>query len=183
MNLHQYTVLPLLTIALTALNPFVTNASVLNIERDRTDFNKIASKKKPPVRVKKPAQSQVNCTLVRGEEWSSVNDTISVGLKAFTAFSSLHLPGYTPSHLYTCKIIVNSGNIRYVYALPDNSGLTNVKINAYLDGKQVTSINLNRGEADTIDLNTSGAKSFAISIDANGLGQFDSGGYVYAIKE
>jgi hypothetical protein len=88
MNLHQYTVLPLLTIALTALNPFVTNASVLKIERDRTDFNKIASKKKPPVRVKKPAQSQVNCTLVRGEEWSSVNDTISVGLKAFIAVLS-----------------------------------------------------------------------------------------------
>jgi hypothetical protein len=183
MNLHyQYTLFSFLTMALITLNPFVTNASVSKFETARIDFNKIASKKKPPVRVKKPAQSQYSCTLVRGSEWNSINETISVGLKAFTAFSSLALYGSSPSHLHTCKIIVNAGKLRYIYALPDNSQIANVKINAFLDGKQVASINLNRGEADTLELDTSGAKSFAISINATLPNEWDQG-QVYAVQD
>jgi hypothetical protein len=171
---------------LISLNPLAINAAGVDINKNTYFFQHgLASKKKPPIRIKKPLQGQYNCEIVRGDEWQSINQTVSVGLKAFTALYSLGLSGYSPSYLRTCKIIVNSRNLRYTYALPDNSRLINVKISAFIDGKIVTSINLNKGGAETIDLNISDAKSFAISVDvdANTLEEFSNVEYIYIVKE
>lgn len=77
---------------------------------------------------------------------------------------------------------MNAGKLRVIYALPDNSTITNVKISAFLDGKQVTSINLNKGEADTLELDTSGAKSYAINIDS-GISDGVTQDRLYAVQE
>jgi hypothetical protein len=140
-------------------------------------------KKNPIVKTKKTRQSQWSYSTNGSRNWYTTNEIISVGRKAFTAHSKLpfgNLSGYSFSQ--TCKFVVNSGKVKITYALPDNSGLANVKITAYLDGEPVFSISISRGEVDTLDVNTSGFKSMAIEVTANSNKGSD-GDYFYAVIE
>lgn len=168
MRLHKY--LTLTTLLLIVSTPLVSLATGrLAIEKEKNNFSekRIIAKPNPIVKKKKSKQMQWSCSIT-GRNWEAINETISVEKKAFTAVSKLQMGNfYGNSYSQTCKFVVNSGNIKFIYALPDNSGLANVKITAYLDGEPVSSIVIAKGETDKLDINTSGFKSIAIEIIAS----------------
>jgi hypothetical protein len=150
------------------LNSFVTSAKTKKELNNKIHHKQILISKKPPVRIKKPIYNKYNCTHVSGDDWEGVNQNISVGLRAFTAHSRLSLSSNRdPQHMNTCEIIVNTGNFKSIYAIPDDSVISGAKITAYLDGKEAISIRISKGEADTLSVNTEGYKSIAIGIDAD----------------
>jgi hypothetical protein len=169
MSLNKFITLSVFTIIFsTPLVSLATNKLI--VEKNGYDLLKNISiaKQNPVVKVKKPKQIQWNCTVVHGGNWAATNETISVGIKAFTALYKLRFNSFSMSpglsYLQTCKFIVNPGNVKATYALPDNSTMTNAKITAYLDGEPVSSISISRGEADTLNVNTSGFKSMAVEV-------------------
>jgi hypothetical protein len=172
--------------SLATLPSITTNAHVASKDQAPSQQH-LAKAKKPPVRVKKPSQGRTSCTRVRGDNEELTNETISVGIKAFTAFLKMPFYSYDPSlvsNLLVCKIIEppTNKNFRSTYALPDNSSFLNAKITAYLDGKQAASINISRGEADTLEFNITDAKSYAIQVDI-AWDNKDNKDYVYQVTE
>jgi hypothetical protein len=187
MSLHKYVALTTFTLILST--PFVSLAAnkLAIAKEDNTTFpeRRLIVKKNPIVKTKKARSNQASCTLVHGQEWTGTNETISVGLKGLTAWSKLNFGSFGSSlqYLQTCKFTVNSGKVRYIYAIPDNSGLTSVTITAYLDGEKSSSITVSKGEVDALDVNTSGFKSIAIEITASNSPNSFSDFYLYAVTE
>jgi hypothetical protein len=192
MILHRYITTPCVftVIFLIPLTSMAINKLAIERSEYTLSAEKLIAKTNPVIKVKKIKPSKGNCTIVRGENWTPTNETISVGLKALTARSRLRLgssifSGSGLRYLQTCKFIFNSGKFRSTYALSDNSKLANTTITVYLDGEKNSSITVSRGESDTLDINTSGFKSIAIEIDGymgNESG-IDSSDYIYAIDE
>lgn len=186
MSLHKYVIFA--TFALILPTTFVSlAANQLAIQKEGTTTfpeGRLIVRQNPIVKTKKARSNQASCTLVRGQNWTGTNETISVGLKGLTAWSKLDLSSFGSNfqYLQTCKFTVNSGKVRYTYAIPDNSGLTSATITAYLDGEKSSSITVSKGEVDTLDVNTSGFKSIAIEITAsNSPDSFSF--YLYAVTE
>jgi hypothetical protein len=86
MSLNKFITLSVFTIIFsTPLVSLATNKLI--VEKNGYELLKKISiaKQNPVVKVKKPKQIQWNCTVVRGGNWAATNETISVGIKAFTA--------------------------------------------------------------------------------------------------
>lgn len=120
-----------------------------------------------------------SCTLVKGSNSSDYSEDISVGLKPLKPTSRFYLRKNSPRSV-TCRITQNSGRFKSTYAIPDNSDLSQVRISFYLDGKSVESLDLARGEAKSISLDTTKSTSYAITYEVLAS---NGGDYVYVLSE
>lgn len=61
-----------------------------------------------------------------------------------------------------CKIINNTGNLNFIYAIPDNSDLKKVKVSLYLDGKLSKSVDVTRGSLVPLSADTSNISNYSM---------------------
>lgn len=107
--------------------------------------------------------SRADCTLVSGSNWRNYTKDISIGRIPYPTRQRL----YSPQQEITCKILENTGIIKYVYAIPDNSKLQQARVVFYVDGSKVKTIDVKRGSITPVTIDVSKAKSFAVDIESN----------------
>lgn len=94
------------------------------------------------------------------------NEIISVNKQARNP-DIRHSLRINQTRLETCQLLNKNPNpIKFIYAIPDKSGLERVKISFYLDGQLAQSLTLGRGEIKSASLNMEYIRSYAIEMTA-----------------
>lgn len=119
----------------------------------------------------------INCVKANGRDsynlgQDDTNSIVSVGRSAMKAYSSISIYPGSP-HGTTCSIDVHPSDekVAYAFAIPDNSGINNMRFTIYVDGQQKISKIISRGQVGRYMIDTTGANSYAFTLEAlNGSG-------------
>jgi hypothetical protein len=82
--------------------------------------------------------------------------------------------GENEPYSVVCTVANNTGNIKFIYAIPDNSGLKKVKVSLYLDSKLSQSLIVTRGSLVPLSFDTKNVSSYAIEhivLEGDGTGK------------
>jgi hypothetical protein len=119
----------------------------------------------------------INCVKANGRDSYNLGQDdpgsiVSVGRSAMKAYSSISIYPGSP-HGTTCSIDVHPSDekVAYAFAIPDNSGINNMRFTIYVDGQQKISKIISRGQVGRYMIDTTGANSYAFTLEAlNGSG-------------
>jgi hypothetical protein len=123
---------------------------------------------------------QTSCVKASGNDITGIgrddsDSIVSVGQRAIGVSSKVGI-SYNESLRLTCAITRHptDGKARIAFAIPDNSTLENVRLSIYVDGREIFSNIISRGQVRGKVIDITGASSYAYILQA-----INSGGDIY----
>ncbi len=154
----------------------LTRTINLDIEPDKTRTFRLIKKSSPPPVVDSttnlpvgtsptstppPLPPEKKCEKTKGRTPENYSGEILVNRTFKRPDKRIDLSTEYP-YSVVCKIITNTGNLNFVYAIPDDSLLKKVKVSLYLDGKLSKSVEVNRGSLVPLSVGTRNISNYSI---------------------
>lgn len=123
--------------------------------------------------VEAKSQIQETCVKKGGNRFQRSNDTIVIQRKIYNPDFKIHNwgGGNQPGEI-TCQISERVETLNATFALPDDSRITNGKIQIYLDGNLAKTITINKGTIRSFSVNFHGATNYTLVFTSSSRGYF-----------
>lgn len=133
---------------------------------EQQDLSQVANHSSLPSSLRTQCITEPPPGLLEEPQTEMFNEIISVNKQARNP-DIRHFLHINQTRLETCQLLNQNLNpIKFIYAIPDNSRLEQVKISFYLDGQLAQSLSLGRGEIKSASLNMQDIRSYAIEVTA-----------------